>query len=737
MLGEVLYIGEGTREDLEDLRGDSLNTLLIFAGIAAFLSMCWLVQAEIYSAQAWSASILLTLGTIFTSKAKDRSHLLASIVLILSMIGASTSLLWGYGPHPASYLFALPVMFAGLLIGFRSMLATVIMVSGLVVAVGLLVHGESPLSPGLLSPVMFVCLTALASWLSNRNLYAALQWAWNGYRRARHNEEQLRERQIELKRALKALDEANYRIRRMNYQLSLALERAEEARRLKQQFAANISHELRTPLSLIVGFSKMMFLSPESYGGVQLPPPYRGDVDAIYRSGQHLLSLIDDVLDLAQIEAGRMTLAKDMINLGQVIKETVEIIDSLMEAKGLSLHLEVPDDGPLVYADGIRLCQVLLNLLNNSCRFTERGSITVRVQVDEAEVVVSVADTGVGISQDTIPHIFEEFYPLDGPTTRLGGRGLGLPVSQRLVELHGGRMWVESQVGQGSTFYFSLPLLELPSESLQKGMLTGKHISPFPSPLGKSFLILDSDRAVAQVLQRHMEDYRAVEAHDEQEALQLIQEFRPRAIIAGTDPQLQGDRWSVLEDALYDLPLIVCPLLDRPWAPLALSADDYLIKPITCEKLFGALDRVDAAAKSVLVVDDTRHMVRLLDRMLKSGGRQYRVMKVYGGEQALALMEKERPDVVLLDLIMPGVDGPEVLRRMRENTELADIPVIVITVREYLQEFLPSEDMVQVKRKGGFSTSELVRCLEAILDSLSPRLTSPASAPGQPAVSPR
>jgi len=249
-------------------------------------------------------------------------------------------------------------------------------------------------------------------------------------------------------------------------------------------------------------------------------------------------------------------------------------------------------------------------------------------------------------------------------------------------------------------------------------------------------LILNSDPAVTRLLQRHIEGYRAVEAHDEGEALRLIEEYRPRAIIAGACPDRKGDGWSLLGDAPHDLPLIICPLLDRPWARLALSADDYLIKPVTREKLFGALDRVDGEVRSVLVVDDTPQMVRLLDRMLKSRGRPYRVQKAYGGEQALALMEQERPDVVLLNLMMPGVDGSEVLRRMRENPELADVPVIVITVREYLQELLSSEDTIQVKRKQGFSTSELVNCLKAILDSLPPQPTVPASAPAQPATSP-
>lgn len=734
MLGEILPIGD-TREDLEHLRGDSLNVLVLFMGFILYVWWFWLTSplSGSQSPGVWYGALILTLGTVISYVLRKRNVALASLIIILAMIMANAYVLSALRLIMISYLFAPIVVFAGLL--FNQMLVFVVafVASGLVIGVDSVPFSSS----SSIYPLLVIWLTALASWLSNRNLYTALRWAWSSQAEAQRKMEEARDHRAELQRIAKALDEANYRIRRMNYQLALATERAEEARRLKQQFAANISHELRTPLNLIVGFSEMMFLSPESYGGVPLPPPYRGDVDAIYRSGQHLLSLIDDVLDLSQIEAGHMALTKEKINLLEVIEEAVEIIDGFMEAKGLSLQVEVPDEVPLVYADRTRLRQVLLNLLNNSCRFTERGGVTVRVEVKESEVVVSVADTGVGIPQEALSHIFEEFYPLeDGSTTRRGGRGLGLPLSKRFVELHGGRMWVKSQVGQGSTFYFSLPLPEPRTSGFYEGVLSSDRIPPFPTPSVKSFLILNGDPAVVRLLQRHIDGYRAIEAHDTEEVLQLIEEYHPRAIITGSALDSQGDSWSVLEDTFYDLPLIICPLLDRPRARLALSADDYLIKPITREKLFNALDRVDGEVKSVLVVDDTPQMVRLLDRMLKSGRRQYRVWKAYSGEQALALMEQKRPDVVLLDLMMPGVDGAEVLRRMRESTELADVPVIVITVREYLQELLSSGDVVQVRMKGGFSASELVNCLKAILDSLPPQPTFPASAPVRPAASP-
>jgi len=419
----VVCGGESTSEDLAELRGDSLKALLIFAAIVVFVLMCGLVQFQMYSPLSWSAAVLMALGTALASKVRRYSLPLGSSVFIISLSGAVMLFFWGYGLSSVPFLLALPVMFTGLLLGSGWMLVAVAIVNGVIAGVGSGVHGESLLSLTLLSPISFVCLTALASWLSNRNLYAALGWAWNGYRQARQNEEQLRKRQAELRRLLRALDEANYRIRSMIRELALAAERAEEALRLKQQFAANISHELRTPLNLIVGFSEMMFLSPESYGGVPLPPPYRGDVDAIYRSGQHLLSLIDDVLDLSQIEAGHMVLNREMVDLEEVIYEAVGIIDSLVESKGLDLQVKVADDVPLLYADRTRLRQVLLNLLNNSCRFTEEGGITIGVQVEEDEVVMRVADTGLAFRHRTFRASSKSSIPWRGLSPGKGAEG--------------------------------------------------------------------------------------------------------------------------------------------------------------------------------------------------------------------------------------------------------------------------------------------------------------------------
>ncbi len=725
----------GMPDDLDYLHDGSLRILIALLVVTAYLWGLWALEvtrttanvpiAHVLSLRIFYGPILLSLSTALTWVLRRHSVLWACYMLVLSMLLSTTWAIVLYGPRTAPYLLTLVVMFAGLLLAAKEGFIVATIASGIVAVLGRTLFGQSLFSPEVLCPIIVIYLTGLASWLSSHNLYTALQWAWNSYAEASKQMERARNRQAELQSALKALDEASYRIRRMNYMLALAREQAEEARRVKQQFAANISHELRTPLNLIVGFSEMMFLSPESYG-VELPPPYRGDVDAIYRSAQHLLSLIDDVLDLSQIEAGRMALLRERLSLKEVIEEAVEIMDSFVKAKGLTLQMEIPEHLPEVYADRTRIRQVLLNLLNNACRFIQQGGIHVRAEVQGDSVMISVNDTGVGIPQEETLKIFEEFYPLEGPTTRQEGWGLGLPLSKRFIELHGGRIWVKSEVGRGSTFYFTLPLLSS-AVATPEGTASGA-LTPFPVPLDRNILVLDGDPAVIQLLKRHLDGYLVMKAEDE--VAHLVEELHPQAVISATTPDESWDQ------ANYNAPFLICPALGERWAQSALQADDYLVKPITREKLFAALDRL-GEIRTVLVVDDNLQMVRLLSRMLHSQGRRYRVLRAYDGEEALALMEEEVPDVVLLDLIMPQMDGLELLREMRERETLQDIHVIVISVRNYLEEVISAGEMLRVSKPKGFSTGELVDCMKAILDAFAPHyLLKYTAAPAQPATLP-
>ncbi|MCP4534139.1 MAG: HAMP domain-containing histidine kinase, partial [Delftia sp.] len=253
---------------------------------------------------------------------------------------------------------------------------------------------------------------------------------------------------------------------------------AEEARRAKEEFVANVSHELRTPLNMIIGFSEIITESPQVYGA-SLPPALLADIGAIQRNSRHLSRLVDDVLDLSQIEAGRMALNKEWASLPDIIGAATLAVRPLFESKGFYLETDIPPDLPPVFCDSTRVRQVLINLLSNAGRFTERGGVRVRIERAENEIVISVSDTGPGIGVEAQQKLFEPFQQLDSSIRRRhDGSGLGLSISKRFVEMHVGKMWIESQVGVGATIYFSLPL-ETPLPAIPGGGSALRWFNPY------------------------------------------------------------------------------------------------------------------------------------------------------------------------------------------------------------------------------------------------------------------
>ncbi len=731
-----MYRERGVSSDLDYLRGDSLKSLLFFALAGAYVWICGLLQTNSLVDAPWTfIGPLLLLAAVGLSYVLMRWGVsVASYILVLGTIGTGVWAMWTSNSPLVPFLFSLIVTFAGLLLSPKGMFVVAALCSGAIVTVGSMSYRHPPLSPEVLYPVLMVCLTAVISYLSARNLYTVLHWAWSSAMEAQRNQEQLRDRQGELNRMLRALDEASYRLRRMNYELARAREQAEEARRLKQQFVNNVSHELRTPLSLIVGFSEMMYLSPGSYGGVPLPKEYRGDVREIYRSSQHLLGLIDDILDMAQLEAGRMGISPEPTDLAQVILEAVDTIRPLIEGKGLELRVEIEQGLPTLYIDPTRIRQVLLNLLNNARRFTDRGSITLRAALQGEEVRVSVADTGIGIAPEDRGKIFEEFRQLDGSTTRQhDGVGLGLAISRRFVELHGGRIWVESEGrGKGSTFHFTLPVAGENTRVAHLDSSSKGQLSPLPpSGPAKTLLVVDRDSRTEKLIQRRLEGYRVIRVEAPSQVASMAEKLRPQAVVIST-PDGEGELLGRLEAQLdgWDLPIIRCPLVSDRQLGLSLGVADYLVKPISRQRLLKALDRFGDKVRRILVLDDDPRMVRLLSRMIRWRFQECEIIRAYSGEDGLIKMRRRRPDLVLLDLIMPGVDGYTVLERMREDEMLRDIPVVVVTAKGSSPEDMRrlGARAITVTRHRGFSNEEALRYLRSILEAAEtlPQVLEPA-----------
>ena len=709
-------------DDLEHLRQEALGNVLIL-GLVGLYGWC----ATLFPARAgfdpvWRGPVLMAVGLALAAVTRKRRPSLAAAALLLGLATASLHTIWLLGMGVAPYLLSVTVGLTGLLFDFRAVLAAAVACGGLMLGIGSLRWQIPAYSAELLAPLLVIGAVGITSALSVRNLYLALYWAWDRAVAAQRNEKELRERRAELARTAKALDEACQRLEYLNYDLARARQAADEARLLKQQFTTNVSHELRTPLNVIVAFSEMMYLSPESYGGVTLPPEYLGDVREIYRASQSLLHLIDDVLDLSQIESQRLTIHPEPVVLADVVAEALDIMRPLMRGKEIELRSELPAGLPPVLIDRARVRQILLNLLNNARRFTDHGSITVHAAPAATEVQVTVADTGIGIAPSDHEKVFEEFRQLDGTITRRrDGTGLGLAISRRFVEMHGGRIWVESEgiPGRGSKFHFTLPLVrKTVAPGLQRTPVALKR----PQGRGRKLLVLDHDSDIVRLLEQGLGEYQVVPVPGVSEAIELVGQVEPQAILL--NPARGREAWQqarLLRKSLgrNRLPIVLCPLVGERRLGRALGVVGYLVKPISRQALGALLDRIGNSVERVLIVDDDPRMAQVLARMIHSTGHSCRVARAYNGRAGLQEMQRERPDLVLLDLVMPEMDGQAMLSRMRQDRELRTIPVAVITAQEHT----PDEErrlgggVVQVRSSAGFSNEEALAYLRHILEA--------------------
>jgi signal transduction histidine kinase/CheY-like chemotaxis protein len=561
-----------------------------------------------------------------------------------------------------------------------------------------------------------VCLLAIVvAWALGRTMAQAVQWSATSAADAWARTQEARQNRAELVQALRQLDHAYTSLRRANAALELAWKAADAAERSKSEFVTNISHELRTPLNLIIGFSEMILTTPETYGQ-PLPAAYRGDLNAIFRSAQHLLTLTNDVIDLARVGMGRLALVREPVDVAQVIEDASGLIREYVAAKGLWLRLEVAPDTPLLHIDRLRVRQVLLNLLTNAARFTERGGITVGVAVEAGQARVTVADTGRGIAPADLEKVFREFYSTGEDSTHLtrelGGVGLGLPLSRRFIELHGGQMGVESTPRVGSRFWFTLPVVAV------DGLARGEHDRFDPRGLASAderiVVLAGAERTAQEFLQRHLHGYRVLAADDLPAAAAMAEEARAVAILT--------DRPGPLD---LPLPVAVVRLpLPRPeQVVVAAGATTYLTKPIARATLYEAIAALPDPIDSILLVDDDPRFLRLVARMLQAAPRPpRRVDQAGSGQQALDRLATLRPDLILLDQVMPDLDGTATLAALRADPSLAAIPVIVISAQDRLKAQFPLRGDLTLHSPDGLGMDALLGALGALLATLRPPL---------------
>jgi len=713
--------------ELAQLRYDMLRPL---ANAMLAVGWAWFSYVVLRGWELGSATavvVVLGLTSRIAMKLGQNRYRLTCWMLLAAMIVAQTLVLLSRPSSLAAATSVLIIIVANALLDLPQTLAVMTLVLAADTAV-LRASGPGAAHLAVMNSVDLLVLNLLAlgvSWLMARPLHTSVAWALSGWARVHHALEEVRTRRGELYRALRALEEATYRIERMNNELILAQQRAEGALAIKTRFAATVSHELRGPLNLILGFSRLMALSPESYGE-PLPIPYRADVYAIYRNTQHIVSMVDDILDLSQVEAQKLTLMKDRIDLQtEVIERALGDIQPLVERKGLTLRCEVAGHLPLVLADPVRLYQALMNLLTNATRFTERGEITVRAAgIDEA-VQISVQDTGQGIPAAELSGLFKEFHQVhQTPTRESRGTGLGLCIAKSLVELHGGRIWVESTEGVGTTFHFTVPIQE--SDTSTEPTETGD--GQRRSSLAETCLVVHDDPAAVRVLARYIDNYRVVGLLDAGEVAALTEKLHPRAIV--TTPEVAESVEQKLAPLPHAVPIISCRL---PRVRQHLDAEmvvGYLIKPVLPEALMAVMGKLEREPETtVLIVEDEADAARLLERMLLSFPRPYRILKARDGLQALEVMASETPDAVLLDLLMPKMDGWETMAHMRADEHLRHVPVVIVSAQDTADANWMISAPVQVRHRRPVDIAKGAECLRAMMNALTPDYALPSDAP--------
>jgi signal transduction histidine kinase/CheY-like chemotaxis protein len=509
----------------------------------------------------------------------------------------------------------------------------------------------------------------------------------------------------------------------LNARLFQELERKgaelEVASRHKSEFLASMSHELRTPLNAVIGFSEVLL--ERMFGDLNArQEDYLRD---IWESGRHLLALLNDILDLSKVEAGRMELDQSMFSVRDALETSLSLVRERAMEHGIVLDLHIGTEVSVVEADELRFKQVLLNLLSNAVKFTgDEGRVEVRAAVDGETLTVTVTDNGLGVGPEDRERIFESFQQGTRGPRKTEGTGLGLTLSRRIVELHGGRIWLDSEVGVGSTFGLTIPL--------RADWAVGERRTETREPTAPSsptVVIVEDDRRSLELLELYLEGtgVEVVAACDGQEGLEMVRQLHPAAVVLDLYlPTLDG--WDVLALLKADpttsaIPVIIVSMVDERGKGFALGAADYLVKPVGRDEVLTALNRAVALPElqpSVVAIDDDPKALELVTAALEPQG--WTVLRAASGEDGVALTRSRHPSVVLLDLVMPGMDGFDVVARLRRDPETASIPIVILTAKTMTRE---DKDRLRgqisyVANKGEFDSGHLADLVRGATGSL-------------------
>jgi signal transduction histidine kinase/DNA-binding response OmpR family regulator len=467
-----------------------------------------------------------------------------------------------------------------------------------------------------------------------------------------------------------------------NTALKAQMAEVNEANKLKSQFLANMSHELRTPLNSIIGFTNRVIKK----SGENLPATQLENLSIVRDEANHLLELINGILDYSKIEAGKMEIHAENFNLLKVAEEVYQMTKTLAETQNIGYKQTAFTDTEIpIYSDRMKVKQILINLLSNAFKYSESGTVTFSVGKKESNYYIRVKDEGVGISQEDLSHIFDEFRQVDGTYTRkVGGTGLGLSITKKFVEMLGGEIKVCSTVGNGSCFTVILP----ENIAYKAENLTENEEDIINADDRKTIVCVDDDPNIQRLYRQYLNDYefKTIALNGQENVLEKIQEIHPDAILL--DIMLPTkDGWEILSELkdnadTRNIPVIMASVLSEKKLAYRMKADEYLIKPVTQDELLDTIMRTISKKRGidVLVGDDDENFLNLIGQFLEEEGIPYRLAK--DGEAVLKEMQFKKPDILILDIMMPKKDGFTVIEEVRSKEEIKDTPIIVVTAKD-------------------------------------------------------
>jgi len=663
---------------------------------------------------AWACSSAVILGAYFLYKEELVPRtILNPLTIAWDILTITVGVYLTGGMDSPWYLWYLsPAAAAAFVVGRRASYITMA-INSLVYVAMLAGTGNAPLG----TPLFYTAITRMVF------LFGVSYFFLTGIANLQSKRLRIRQLETEDKQKIDELKRLASELQARTDELAAANHRIQEADHLKSQFLANMSHELRTPMNSIIGFSEILVERLHD----RIDGKHLNFLKHILASGQHLLGIINDILDLSKIEAGRMEIYPEFFSIESIVESVCHVMRGMSNMKP-QFVVEVPQDLPQIEADLAKFKQVLFNLVSNAVKFSPPDKpITISARFEGTDqsdgwITVAVRDEGIGIDPENHAVIFEEFRQVDGSARReFGGTGLGLALVKKFVELQGGHIRVASAPGEGSTFSFSLPVRSRAAivtrtpelESLAEGKGSER------------VLVVEDDAHAYELLAAALASagYLAVRARHGEEALRLARETHPLAVTL--DLVLPGlDGWEVLKKLKTDLdtrdiPVVIISMVDNRELGLALGADDYFVKPVDRDRLLQRIHEITAAVTrglrpKLLLIDDDAAVHALLDEELERLG--YTVDGAYSGEEGLRVANDVRPDVIILDLMMPGMTGFEVATGLKENPHTANIPILVLTSKDLTNADRTElqEKVTSFVQKGKSARDQLVREIRRI-----------------------